>query len=171
MRTINWRHTDWGARNFVLSMGEQVMGSLSIGTSWIFKGSYTDHSTNLKFAQRSFWDRDMVITNGNEKVGEISSSILGRHRLLTSAGRAYFLSTSLFEQEAYWKTESGQTLITYQQATMSSLGKGTIKMAESLSVEEQTLLIASGIFARKAEHRRRVWVAVFMLFIASAARL
>lgn len=86
-------------------------------------------------------------------------------------GEKFILSTSFWEQEVYWKTENGETIIKYQQATMSSMGKGSISSTDLLTIETEKLLISSGIFVRQlARKRRAMAVAVVILIIAAASR-
>lgn len=170
MKTLNWRHTDWNARNFIFSIGQQVIGQLSFNSYWNYNASYTDQETKLQFSQKSFWDQDVLITREGKKVGEIIFGFFGNQTLKLVTGEKYFLSTSLWEQEAYWKTEKGDTVIKYQQATMSSMGKGLISLSDALSIEKEKLLITSGLFARQLRHKRSVVIIAAMVPILAATR-
>lgn len=170
MKTINWRHTDWFARRFVLTMGAEIIGRLTFYSAWHFNALYTEEETELKFAQKSFWDRDIAITKDGKTVAEIRSSFFGEHTLKLNTGEKYILSTSFWEQEVYWKTERGETVVKYQQATMSSTGKGLISLSDSLPVETTKLLVSSGLFARQVAHKRRaVTIAILVPILAAAS--
>lgn len=169
MRTLNWRHTGWSARTFAFTIGQELIGQLTLNYSWNLKGSYTDPEANITFAQKSFLDADVLVTKDGKTIGEITSHWFGIHTLTLATGERYRLSTSLWEQEAYWRTEAGETVIKYQQATMSSMGKGVISLTDKLTPETEKILISSGLFARKAVHRRiQRTVAVFIPILAAS---
>ena len=170
MKTLNWRHTDWNARNFIFLIGQEIVGQLTFSSYWNFNALYTDKETNLKFAQKSFWDRDAIITKDGETVGEISFGLFATQTLKLATGEKFILSTSFWEHEVYWKTDKGDIIIKYQQATMSSMGKGLISLKDSLTVEMEKLLISSGLFARQVKHRRVVLIMVIMIPILTATR-
>ncbi len=170
MKTLNWRHTDWNARNFIFSIGQEIIGQLTFNSYWNFNAAYTDKDTNLKFSQKSFWDRDAIISKDGETVGEINFGLFATQTLKLVTGERFTLSTSFWEQEAYWKTENGETIIKYQQATMSSMGKGLISLNDSLTIDKEKLLISGGLFARQVRHKRIVLFIAIMIPILAASR-
>ncbi|MCP2042121.1 hypothetical protein [Pontibacter sp. HSC-36F09] len=171
MKTLNWRHTGWFAKDFIFTMEQQIIGNLTIDSSWNFKALYTDEETKLNFAQKSFWDRNVSITRDGEVIGEIHSGLFGEKTLRLVSGEKFTISTSLWEQEVYWKTEEGNTVVQYWQATMSSMGKGSISLEKSLPVEMEKLLISSGLFIRQMTRWRRARkMAVIILVIASGSQ-
>ena len=170
MKTLNWRHTDWNARTFIFSIGQEIIGQLTFNSYLNFNAVYTDKETNLKFAQKSFWDRDAIITKDGETVGEINFGLFAIQTLKLVTGEKFTLSTSFWEQEAYWKTEKGETIIKYQQATMSSMGKGLISLKDSLTIDTEKILISSGLFARQARRKRIALFIVVMIPILAASR-
>jgi hypothetical protein len=170
MKTLNWRHTDWNARNFIFTIGQEIIGQLTFSSYLNFNAVYTDKETNLKFAQKSFWDRDAIITKDGETVGEINFGLFATQTLKLVTGERFSLSTSFWEQEVYWKNEKGETIVKYQQATMSSMGKGLISLKDSLTIEVEKLLISSGLFARQVRHKRLILVAAIMIPIFAASR-
>lgn len=171
MKTLNWRHTDWSAKNFIFSIGQEIIGQLTFNSSWNFNAVYTDKETRVKFAQKSFWDRDVLITRDGKTIGEIHIGLFGEQALKLVTGERFTLSTSFWEKEAYWKNEKGETIVRYQQATMSSMGKGLISLKDSLTIEIEKLLISSGVFVRQLTHKRRaIAVAIVIPIIAAASR-
>jgi hypothetical protein len=170
MKTLNWRHTDWNARNFISSIGQEIIGQLTFNSYWNFNAVYTDNDTNLKFSQKSFWDMDAIISKDGETVGEINFGLFATQTLKLVTGERFTLSTSFWEQEAYWKTENGETIVKYQQATMSSMGKGLISLNDSLTIDKEKLLISGGLFARQVRHKRIVLFIVIMIPILAASR-
>ena len=62
MKTLHWRHTDWNARRFIFSIGQEIIGQLSFNSPWNFNATYTDHKTNLLFIQKGYWNKDTTIT-------------------------------------------------------------------------------------------------------------
>ncbi len=170
MKTLNWRHTDWNARNFIFSIGQEILGQLTFNSYWNFNAVYTDKQTNLEFTQKSFWDRDTIITKDGETVGEINFGLFATQTLKLVTGEKFTLSTSFWEQEAYWKTEKEDTIIKYQQATMSSMGKGLISLQDSMTFETEKLLISSGLYARQARHKRTILLIAIMIPLLAASR-
>jgi hypothetical protein len=170
MKTLNWRHTDWNARNFIFSIGQEIIGQLTFNSYWNFNAVYTDNDTNLKFSQKSFWDMDAIISKDGETVGEINFGLFATQTLKLVTGERFTLSTSFWEQEAYWKTENGETIVKYQQATMSSMGKGLISLNDSLTIDKEKLLISGGLFARQVRHKRIILFIVIMIPILAASR-
>ncbi|MDO6389773.1 hypothetical protein Q4E40_06520 [Pontibacter sp. BT731] len=172
MKTLNWRHTGWIAKDFIFAMEQQIIGYLTIDSSWNFKALYTDEETKLSFAQRSFWDRDVLITKDGVAIGEIHSGLFGQKTLALLSGEKFTISTSFWEQEAYWKTEQGNTIIRYRQAIMSGMGKGSIRIEKSLPIEAERLLISSGLFIRQMTRWRRARkMAVIILVIAAGSQV
>ena len=170
MKTLNWRHTDWNARNFIFSIGQEIIGQLTFSSYTNFNAVYTDKETNLKFTQKSFWDRDAIVTKDGEKVGEINFGLFATQTLKLVTGQKFTLSTSFWEHEVYWKNEEGETIIKFQQATMSSMGKGLISFEDSLTIEQEKLLISSGLFARQLRHKRLILTAAIVIPIIAASR-
>jgi hypothetical protein len=171
MKTLHWRHTGWNARNFIFSIGQEIVGQLTFSSYWNFNAVYTDKDTNLKFSQKSFWDRDAIISKDGETVGEINFGLFATQTLKLVSGEKFTLSTSFWEQEAYWKTENGETIIKYQQATMSSMGKGLISLNDSLTIDKEKLLISGGLFARQVRHKRIVlFIAIMIPILAASSR-
>jgi hypothetical protein len=172
MNTLNWRGTSWTARNFIFSIGDETIGQLTFGDHWSFNAAYTDKQTHLKFTQKSFWDRDVVVTSEGNTIGEIHSGPFSQQTLRLGNGERFSLSTSFWEQEAYWKTDKGETVVKYQQATMSSMGKGLITLEGNLGTEREILLVCSGLFARQMARKRiRRTAAIMIPMIAAASRL
>ena len=171
MKTLNWKRTNWNARNFIFSIGQEITGQLTFSSIWKFNAVYTDQDTELAFAQKSFWDSDVLITKDGKTVGEMRSGLFGKQTLKLATGETFILSTSLWEQEVYWKTAKGETMIHYQQAAMSSMEKGMIRSEDSLTSETEKILISSGLFIRQLTRKRRaLTVAVFILIFAAASR-
>jgi len=86
MRTLNWKHTDWNARNFIFSVGKEIIGQLTFYSSWNFNAVYTDKETKLRFAQNGFWDRNVLITKDGQKIGEIKSGFFIHPTLILTTG-------------------------------------------------------------------------------------
>ena len=168
MRTLNWNNTGWFEKNFTFTKEQQVVGQLSFSNVWSFNATYSDEHTQLNFAQKSFWDRDVLVTKHGETIGEINNGVFGEKTLKLVTGERFFMSTSLWEQEVYWKTEKGETIIQYQQALMSSMKKGSISFKESLPIDTEALLISSGLFIRKMTRRRRMRTMIVMILAITA---
>ena len=171
MKTLNWRHTDWSARNFIFSIGQEIIGQLTFYSSWNFNAVYTDKETRLKFTQNGFWDRSVLITKDGEKIGEIKSGFFIHPTLRLATGEKYILSSNIWGRDVNWKTENGETIIKYEQASLSSMGKGLINLKDSLTLETEKLLIGSGLYIRQYIHKRAaVMVAIAIPIIVASNR-
>jgi hypothetical protein len=170
MKTLNWRHTGWNERNILFTIGEEIIGQLTFTRFWNFQATYSDKDTNLTFSQKGFWNREVLVTKGERTLGEISFELFGRQTLKLATGEKFTLSTSFWEQEIFWKNEKGDTIVKYQQATMSSLGKGLITLNDNLTLETEKLLICSGLFIRKTLQKRRALVVIMIILLSGASR-
>src|SRR6478752_5694806 len=111
MKTLNWRHTDWNARNFIFSVGQEIIGQLTFHSYWNFNAVYTDKETKLKYTQKSFWDRNVLITKDEKPVGEIDFSFFGNQSLKLVTGERFILSVNAWGRNVHWRTEAGKTII------------------------------------------------------------
>lgn len=170
MKTLNWKHTNWTARNFIFTVGQEIIGQLTFTSSWNFNAVYTDKEANLKFAQKNFFDKDVVITKDGDSVGTIEFKLFGEQILKLPSGEKFTLSSSFWGKEVYWKNQDGETVIKYETATMSSMGKGLITLPSILKPETEKLLVASGLLARQIVHKRAALVVVIILPILAASR-
>lgn len=150
-------------------MEQQLIGQLAFNSSWNLNALYTDKETQLKFVQKGFWDRDVLLTKSGNPIGEIHIRLFGDQTLELVTGERFTLTTSIWEQEVYWKNEKGETVITYQQAPMSAMGKGSISANDTLTDELEKILISSGVFVRQLARKRRVLTVAIMLPIVAAA--
>ncbi|MCC5927797.1 MAG: hypothetical protein JJU28_01000 [Cyclobacteriaceae bacterium] len=162
MRTLNWCRTNWIARNFVFSIGQEIIGQLTFHSSWNFNAVYTDKETKIRFAQTGFWDRSVLITKDGEKIGIIKSGFFIHPTLTLVTGEKFILSSNIWGRDVNWKTKEGKTIIQYKQTTLSSMEKGIIKLNDSLTIDIEKLLISSGLFIRQYIHKR----AALMIAIA-----
>lgn len=170
MKTLNWRHTDWSAKNFVFFLGQEIVGQLTFQSSWNFNAVYTDNKTRLKFTQKSFWDRKVSITRDDKEVGEMDSGLLGKQTLKLSTGETFELVSNFWGRDVTWKNTSGDTIAKYQQATMSSMGKGKIDITDSLTIEIEKILISSGLFVRQLILKRVTLTIAIVVPILAASR-
>jgi hypothetical protein len=169
MKTLNWRHTDWNARTFVFSLGKEIIGQLKFHSPWSFNAVYTDKETKLKFSQKNSWYGKIRITRDQKPVGEIDSGLFGKQILKLATGEKYELVSNFWGRDVQWKNSKGEMIINYKQATMSSMGKGTISLADSLTIELEKLLVSSGLFVRQLVIKRvAVLVAIFVPILAAS---
>jgi len=169
MKTLNWRHTDWSARHFIFSVGEEIIGQLTFYSSWNFNAEYTDKETKLRFSQKGVWNSNVLITREEERIGEIESGFFKHPTLRLTTGEKFILSANVWGRDVSWKSEKGETIINYEQATWSSMGKGRINLTDSLSPETEKLLISSGLYIRKFIHKRAAVVVAMAIPILAAS--
>jgi len=151
-------------------MDQATIGELSFYGSWHFNAVYTDRETHLKFARKSFWDNDIRITQGGQIMGTLHKLFFGQQVLTLPSGERFTLSTSFWEQEVYWRNENGNTVIRYQQATMSSMGKGSISVQDTLPMDTQRVLMAGGLFARHLRRKKASLLVAFFFPMMIALR-
>ena len=171
MKTLNWRHTDLSARNFIFSVGQEIIGQLTFHSTWKFNAVYTDKETNLRFVQNGFWDNDVLISKDDQKIGKIKCGFFIHPTLLLTTGEKFILSSNVWGRDVNWKTEKGETIIKYEQATLSSMGKGLITLKGSVNIEIEKLLICSGLFIRQYVHRRAAVIVAIGIPIIAASNL
>jgi hypothetical protein len=171
MKTLNWRHTGWSARNFVVSVGRELVGQLTFDNSWNFNAVYTDKETRLVFAQKGFWNLDVSVSRDGQPIGEIRNDFFfGRQTLQLATGETYVLTSNAWGRNLNWKTAEGKPLVYYDQATLGSGGWGTIRLSESLTVDTEKLLVSTGIFGRQLLQRRLARVVLVMIPVIAASQ-
>lgn len=170
MRTLNWRHTDWNARNFVFFLGQEIIGQLTFNSHWSFNAVYLDAETRLKFTQKGFWSRKVSIDKEGKKIGEIDNGFLGKQLLTLTNGERYELVSNFWLRNVTWKNANGSTIVKYRQATMASMGKGIVELTDSGKSEIEKLLVASGLFVRQLILKRAALTALIFLPILAAVR-
>jgi hypothetical protein len=170
MKTLNWRHTDWSARQFVFSLGQEIIGQLTFHSSWNFNAVYTDNVTRLNFSQDGFWSGKILITRDEKVIGEIDSGILSKQTLKLVTGDKYDLTSNFWGRNVKWKNEKGETIVNYKQASMSSMGKGTINLVDSLTIELEKILVGSGLFVRMLIVKRIALTVAIVVPITVASR-
>ncbi len=170
MRTLNWRHTDWSARKFIFSIEQEIIGQLTFYSSWNCNAVYTDKETKLKFIQKSFWDGDVSVTQDDKLIGEIDSGLFGKQTLRLVTGEKFILSSNFWGRDVNWKTEKGETVIEFEQATMMSMGKGLISLKDSLTIETQKILISSGLFIRQLILKRVLLTVAIVVPVLAVSR-
>ena len=170
METLHWRHTDWFAKNFIFTIGQEIIGQLTFNSSWNFNAVYNDNETKLTFAQKSVWTKDVRITKDGKAIGEIEFKLFGIQTLKLVSGERFTLSSNFWGRDVHWKNDTGEPIVKYQQATMSSMGKGLISLKDSLTTETQKVLISSGLFIRQLMHKRIALFIVIMIPILASSR-
>lgn len=169
IKTLNWNSTGWTARKYIFSIGQEICGQLTIKPTWNFEAIYTDKETSFQFAQKHFWNRDIVITKNKQSIGIISSGFFGGQTLTLTTGEKFFISTSLWEQAVYWKSGKGEIVAYYKQAVMSSMKKGVFTLTDSQPLETEKLLFSSGLFIRQMAHKRKTLMTAILIPIFVAA--
>jgi hypothetical protein len=168
MRTLQWRHTDWTARKFVFQVGPDTIGQLSFNNYWNLNAIYVDSETSIKFSQKSFFDDAVVVTQNEKVIGTLSCGFMRQSLRLTN-GERYDLVSNFLGRDVKWKNQRGEELIKYHQATLSTMGRGTIHTSSTLSRETEILMISGGLFIKQLMLKRMliVMVAMFPAFIAA----
>lgn len=154
MKTLNWKRTDWTARNFIFTLGQEIIGQLTFYSSWNFNAVYTDKESKLKFTQKGFWNKEVVITKNEDKIGIIESGFFKHPTLKLKTGEIFTLSSNVWGRDVRWEKNIGEIVIKYEQTTFSAMGKGLIKIKDSLDIEIEKLLISSGLYIRQYIHKR-----------------
>lgn len=170
MKTLNWKHTDSSARNFIFFIGQEIIGNLTFYNTWDFNATYTDNNTKITFKQRSFWNSKVAITKDEKAIGEIKAGLFEKLRIVLATGERYELTTNFWGRDVGWKNAKGERIINFKQGTFSSMGKGTISLEDNLSLDTGKLLMSSGLFVRQLIQKRVVFAVVIMIPVLMMAR-
>jgi|GEM_PF-1933254 len=171
MKTLNWRHTDWNARNFIFFIGQEIIGQLNFNSLWNFNGFYTDKESKIQFKEYGgyFWKRAVSIIENDKIIGEITYNFFLEPKLKLVAGDTYLLTSNFWGRDVKWINAQNEIVMKYDQATMSSMGKGTITYKDSLSTETEKLLMTAGIYVRQLILKRASLLIVIMIPILTTA--
>lgn len=169
MKTFTWQRLNWFATRFLVRMEQHPVGQLLFTSSWNWDAEYTEQDTTLRFVQPSAWSNEVLVTQDGQPVGGIRFRLFGEQTLQLASGEYFVLSTSPWQQEVYWKTPSGETLLTYQQATWSARSTGIISSPNALSAELERLLLSSGIYMRQLSQMRTALLILILLPLLSTA--
>ncbi|MEA5520810.1 hypothetical protein [Limnoraphis robusta] len=170
MKTLNWRHTDWSARNFIFFIGQEIIGQLTFHNTWDFNAVYTDNDTRIRFKQRNFWDSKVSITRDEKIIGEIDAGLFKKLTIKLLTGEKYQLATNFWGRDVGWTNSDGERIINFKQATFSSMGKGTINLKDNLTLDTEKLLISSGLFVRQLIQKRVVLATAIMIPLLMISR-
>src|SRR6187402_2923056 len=157
MQTLQWRHTDWTARKFVFQLGSDIIGQLTFNNYWNLNAVYTDAETRIKFSEKSFFDDSVVVTQNEKVIGTLSCGFM-RQSLTLTGGERYDLVSNFWGRDVKWKNQHGEELIKYYQATLSTMGRGTINTNGTLSRETEILMISGGLFIKQMMLKRMLMV-------------
>lgn len=142
--TLTWKSGDWIGRE----AGNDVAGLLTFN-NWNSKATYADGRLTLSFAQKGFWNTTILVKLSQTIIGEVTRPFSGKTTLRFVTGEQYNLVSNFWGTKVRWTNGDGETLVEYHQATMSSMGKGTIVFDETLSPETRTVLAVTGVFMRQ----------------------
>lgn len=170
MKTLHWKHTDWSARKFIFTDGQETIGQLNFTSSWNFNAVYTDDETKLTFVQKSVWTSKVSIMKDEEKIGEIKSGFFTHPTLRLATGEKFTLIANAWGRNVRWKNEQDEIIIQYEQKGLNSMGKGIIHIQRALHPETQKLLIISGLYFRQyLSKQAALAVATFLPVMAAAS--
>lgn len=171
MKTLNWRYTDWWSNTVAFSFGRETIGQLSFSSYWNFKAVYSDKENKFVFSQKSFWDTKVLIRKNERVIGEIDGGFFVKPTLKLLTGEKFEFVSNFWGKNNKWKNHRGEVVIRYTQATMSSMGKGTINLSDSLTTDLENLLVSSGLFIRHLIVKTVVLtVAIFVPMMAVSRR-
>jgi hypothetical protein len=170
MKTLTWKRTDWGARNFIFLIGQEIIGQLTFNNSWNLNAVYSDTETKLHFSQKKFWGKEVLITKDGKPSGAIEFKLFGVQVLKLPTGERFTLSSNFWGRDVNWKNEKGEAVITYHQSAITAAGKGLINLNESLKLETENLLISSGLFIRQVMLKRVILLLVIIIPALASSR-
>lgn len=169
MKSIQWRHTDWSARRFVFQAGQELIGQLVFANNWNFDATYSSSDSRLTFTEKGFWDRKVHITRDGVEVALLTNTLFGKALLQLHSGEVYQLKSNFLGRNIQWLNSQDEVVIQYKQATLSTMGKGTVQFHQTLSNATEQLLLSSGLYMPRLVVKRMMTVMVCCIPIMAAA--
>lgn len=163
MKSLQWRHTDWTARKYVFQSGLDTIGKLVLGY-WDSSAVYLTAESRMAFSEESFWRNTIHVKRDNVQVAVIKYEVFGPYALQLHSGEVYYLKRDFVGRNTKWENEEGAAIASYQPATFSSGGKGTLNFTQSVAEETEHLLAGSGLYL-SVLFQRRILPAVIAAFI------
>lgn len=151
MKTLNWVRTGWTASDFVLSLGQDIIGQLTFSPALNSKAVYADNNLRLKFIQSFFGSGTISITQDEKPIGEIVTRVFGGTTLELITGEKYKLGSNFWGFNFYWENASGERIMRYESTALS---KGTIEVYGMMTKEMEILLSSSGLFVKQSRQKR-----------------
>ncbi len=151
MKTLNWRHTDWSARKFIFFSGQEIIGELNFNSAWNFNGTYVDSGSEFQFRENAdrIWKRRVFITRNGQLVGSLHYQLFRDPQLQLATGETFILPSNFFGRNVQWTNSKNEAIVKYEQASMTSMGKGTITLTTPLPAETEKVLIIAGLYIRQ----------------------
>lgn len=171
MKILNWRHTDWRANNFLVYLGKQIVGQLRFISSWNFNAIYTDSENKITFKEKGYFDTTTEISKEDGSlIGLMKAKAFGRPTIRLANSEHYELISNFWGRDVQWRDAKGEPVIKYAQATMNSMGKGSITTTVPLAAETEKILFASGLYNIQLFNRKAMYFVAIMIPLLVATR-
>jgi hypothetical protein len=167
MTTITWKNSDTKGKRIVFEIGNQVLGTLTLLNELSLNAKFNAANEKFQFKQPSFLDNKINLMKNNLFIGQIKIKLFSKSCLNLKSGKTYFLSSNGIGRNLKWIDSDGVSIVEYSMATLKSKGKGSIKIKNLLTKEDQELLISAGLIAGRLKGYR-LGILIFLLAFSLA---
>ena len=170
---ITWRNTDTSGRRFNIEASDLVLGELTLFGPFLSNAHYYTSQGGIRFNKNGdTWSRRMVLEKNGETVGALVFRIYKSPSLVFKNGNYFTLDSNLFGRNLRWKNKMGDSVVSYTDPTLQSMGRGSISVSGNLTREEVDALISTGIVARNYFiHKLSITVFLVGFSLISALKL
>ncbi len=147
METITWKNSDLTGKRFDFESSTQPIGTLTVSNELGADALFTTDNDRLQFSRAGFWDNKILIKKNGQLIGEIKNQLFGATHLKLKSGTTFRLSSNLIGRNLKWLSAKGHPTVEYKMATLTSMGKGFIKVDDSLSSNDKEILLSAGLIA------------------------
>lgn len=173
MRTISWKSKGWRSNQIEFHENAQLFGSLTFDNSWNWNASYHGEIGKIDFKSGIFLQSDQVkIYKHGEHIGSIHRSFLGGVKFIDKGQSIFYLNSNIWDTCFEWKNSDEETIIQINTEGILNSGSGTAEMILESNNELDELLIASSIYVKHLDNKKRaLLVAALVPLIAAINHL
>jgi hypothetical protein len=171
---ITWRNIDASGRRFNFETSNLVLGELTLFGPFLSNAHYYTSQGGIRFNKNgsTSWPNRMLLEKNGETVGALVFRLYKSPSLVLKNGKHFLLECNLFGRNLRWINAEGDSVVSYTDPTMQSMGRGSISLSGTLSREEADLLISTGIVARNYfTHRLSITAFLVGFAFLSAVKL
>ena len=170
METITWKNSDLSGKRFDFETNTESMGTLTVLSELSSNAFFTTDNDRLQFIRVGLWANKVLIKKNGHLIGEIKNRLLGQTYIELKNGNKFRLSSNLLGRNLKWLGIKGEAIVEYKMATLNSMRKGFIKVADSLTKDDKEILLSAGLIAGRFNAYRLtfgIMVLGFLLYATS----
>ncbi|MBX2946189.1 MAG: hypothetical protein KF725_10170 [Cyclobacteriaceae bacterium] len=162
METITWKNADLSGLVWELEANGNVYGKLKFFGGVGFGANFSTGKKQFQFKKIGFWGKKILITKNGSYVGDIISNPLGHTYVKLDSGKTFKVTSNLLGKNLRCIDLKGKSVVHYKVATLTSMRKGQIEIADSLTHDEKEILLSIGLIA--AHFKTWIIISYFLLF-------